>query len=216
MFGLGAIGAALISGSAKKSAQRSANRQNIALSRENREFMAEQAKINRQFQSAQAQKQMGFQERMASTEYQRATDDMREAGINPMLAITQGGASSPTGAAGAGAQAAGDRATVEPADPHLDVAVNTALQQLRLKKQVELMEAQKNKMNVETNIKRRKEPTSKIQESLGKDLHDFYKSLRNELGGFSSQDLKRKSKDQKNWDPTTGKKPWMPQPDQPQ
>lgn len=44
-----------------------------------------------------AQKQMDFQERMSSTAWQRATTDMKAAGINPMLAYMQGGASSPQG-----------------------------------------------------------------------------------------------------------------------
>lgn len=48
----------------------------------------------------QAQKQMDFQERMSSTSYQRATADMIKAGLNPLLAYTQGGASTPSGAMG--------------------------------------------------------------------------------------------------------------------
>ena len=69
--------------------QERANRTNVKLAREAMDFS-----------SAQALRQMGFQERMSSTAYQRAVTDMRKAGINPMLAFSQGGASSPGGAAG--------------------------------------------------------------------------------------------------------------------
>jgi hypothetical protein len=48
----------------------------------------------------QAAKQMDFQERMRETQYQTAVEDMKKSGLNPMLAYSQGGAGTPTGAMG--------------------------------------------------------------------------------------------------------------------
>jgi len=48
----------------------------------------------------QAGRQMDFQERMRATQYQTAVEDMQKAGLNPMLAYSQGGAGTPSGAMG--------------------------------------------------------------------------------------------------------------------
>jgi len=74
--GLGVAGS-LLGGLFGGSAQSSANKTNIKLNRENRDW----------------------QEMMSNTSYQRGTKDMIAAGLNPMLAFSQGGANTPSNTA---------------------------------------------------------------------------------------------------------------------
>ena len=70
-------------------------------------FNAEEAAKNRMFQQESAQKQMDFQERMSNTSYQRAISDLAAAGLNPILAYSQGGLSTPIGSSAPGSSASG-------------------------------------------------------------------------------------------------------------
>lgn len=64
------------------------------------DYNAQQNAIAQQYNSAEAEKQRKWQEYMSNTSYQRAMEDMRKAGLNPILAYMQGGASTPVGSSG--------------------------------------------------------------------------------------------------------------------
>lgn len=73
---------------------------NIMGNASNRKIAREQM----DFQQDMVEKQMRFQKEMSGTAYQRAIQDMKAAGVNPMLAYSQGGASSPQGSTAVGAR----------------------------------------------------------------------------------------------------------------
>lgn len=76
MSDLGDIGAAVVGGVFGMSGQRSANEANLQIARD----------------------QMAFQERMSNTAHQREVEDLRKAGLNPLLSAGGSGASTPSGA----------------------------------------------------------------------------------------------------------------------
>lgn len=113
----------LLSGALNYAGARMANDANKKLAREQ---MA--------FQRDSSREQMAFQERMSNTSYQRAMNDMRQAGLNPILAYNQGGASSPPGAQSQGASAQMQNT--------LSGAVSSALDARRARYEIENMKAQ--------------------------------------------------------------------------
>lgn len=92
--------------------QQQMNQQNIGLARDTMAFNAQQADLNRQFQHNEAGLQEEFQRQMSNTAYQRVVADLKAAGLNPMLAYSHGGSSTPSGAMGSGSQASGVMPTI--------------------------------------------------------------------------------------------------------
>lgn len=60
------------------------------------------------FNAEQAQQNRAFQENMANTSFQRRVEDLKAAGLSPMLAYSQGGAAVPTGSQASSAANVGE------------------------------------------------------------------------------------------------------------
>lgn len=91
----------------------------------------------------QAKEQMDFQKQMSDTSYQRATADMKAAGLNPLLAYSQGGNSSPGGASATMQNSANGA-----------LAATQQIQGLQLTaKQIENMDAQTKQTQSDTALK---------------------------------------------------------------
>lgn len=116
---LAAIGGNIIGGMFGTSATKKANKANIQLQRENQGWLKE----------------------MSNTSYQRSTQDMLAAGLNPMLGFSQGGASTPGSSA----------ARVE---PNLAVmhATNSAADKVMQAAQIKLVNEQARKAGAEADF----------------------------------------------------------------
>lgn len=112
------------------------------------EFASDEATAARDWSAEQAGISRQWQEKMRATQYQTAVQDMKAAGLNPMLAYHQGGAGTPQGAM---AQSSAASTPTRGADLS---ALQTASQIRQIEAQTRNIEADtQNKLDENPNIK---------------------------------------------------------------
>lgn len=119
-----------------------------------RAFNQEQGQYNRDFQNYSQNLNMAFQERMSNSAYQRATQDMKAAGLNPILAYKQGGSSTPVGAGVTGAQAAGASGASGAMGQAQNVIGSAARAAVQTGMQLDRLDAEIDNMNEDTQKKK--------------------------------------------------------------
>lgn len=152
--------------------QRDSNQAQAGIAASTSAFNAAEAKKQRQWSASEAEKARFFERQMSDSSWQRGVVDMKKAGLNPMLAFSQGGASTPNASAPGGASASGVSANY--ASP-LTGVLNSA----QVLAGLDLAAAQADKTSAEARVIEAQVPHAKEHEELKVVMHRTEQQIQN-------------------------------------
>jgi hypothetical protein len=170
----GAVAGAVGGGIVSLIGQRETNRTNANIARDAGYLNSKEAARNRDFQKDERVRAQAYETLMSNTAMQRGVADLKQAGLNPLLALP-GGASTPSSSGGAGDAANHPTATAE---NEMGAAITSAAEASAIKLAIEKQKEEVAKLRAETSRTKTLERVDKKGIPKADLMNDFYDILR--------------------------------------